>query len=157
MLPTLQRMRIAAEVVKGFKSIAFIFKKCTAICSITFSLRIQPSFFLKLACNRIGVSKQKSSIHNAFPVQNRWMRIQYFWIYVPLFGMYVQNFWTEISSPIFSFFFVASPNGWVLWLYMQRLTSEWRPRLWRPTRCLWKEPQSIVRRSYRTAFDRLAR
>ena len=128
MLPTLQRMRIAAKVVKGFKFLAFIFKKCTAICSITFSLRIQQSFFLKLACNRIGVSKQKSSIHNAFPVHNFWMSVQYFWMYVPLFGMCVQNFWTKISSPIFSFFFVASPNGWantetIAWLMIHRLIS----------------------------------
>ena len=128
MRQTLQRMRIAAKVVKGFKFLAFIFKKCTAICSITFSLRIQQSFFLKLACNRIGVSKQKSSIHNAFPVHNFWMCVQYFWMYVPLFGMCVQNFWTKISSPIFSFFFVASPNGWantetIAWLMIHRLIS----------------------------------
>ncbi|MGM9797807.1 MAG: hypothetical protein ACI3ZY_09625, partial [Parabacteroides sp.] len=45
----IQRMRIAAKVVKGFKSLAFILKKCTAIYSITFSLRIQQSFSLGLA------------------------------------------------------------------------------------------------------------
>ena len=128
MRPTLQRMRIAAKVVKGFKSLAFIFKKYTAICSITFSLRSRSFFFFLLAHKRDRVSKQKSSIHNAFSVQNRWMRIQYFWIYVPLFGMCVQNFWTNISSPIIYFLFVASPNGWantetIAWLMIHRLIS----------------------------------
>ena len=49
MRPTLQRMRIAAKVVKGFKSLAFILKKCAAICSITFSLRIQ-QFLISFLC-----------------------------------------------------------------------------------------------------------
>ena len=62
MRPTLQRMRIAAKVVKGFKSLAFILKKCTAICSITFSLRIRLSFLIGLARKRSGVSKQQLSI-----------------------------------------------------------------------------------------------
>lgn len=128
MRPTLQRMRIAAKVVKGFKSLAFIFKKYTAICSITFSLRSRSFFFFLLAHKRDRVSKQKSSIHNAFSVQNRWMRIQYFWIYVPLFGMCVQYFWTKISSPIIYFFSVASPNGWantqtIAWLMIRQLIS----------------------------------
>ena len=129
MRPTLQRMRIAAKVVKGFKSLAFILKKCTAICSITFSLRIRQSFLLGLARKRSEVSKQKLSIHDAFSVQNFWMYVQYFWTAVQCFWMCVQCFWTKISSSIIYFFFVASPNGWantetIAWLMIHRLISK---------------------------------